>query len=256
MAQPPSTLGHALLEPAHIGGLVAALLALIYFHFALPLVGIVVALELFYLLVFARTPAYARRVQLKQAGNALQNRQLELASRAATLTRDDRRRYQAIDKLHQEVLGLLDSAASRSGDVMPLDRGQLEQLKVAALDFSLAHQSFRDQLTKSPPDRLREELAELQRQPIPAGEAGEARRQTREILEQRIAHLSQMQAQMETLEARLQVIEQSFRLFKEQLSTMHTPAQLAAAVNVGDVIRDVEATRRTLQEMGQLELRA
>lgn len=256
MAQPPSRISHALLEPAHLALLVVALLALVFSHFSTFLLVGVVALELFYLLVFAQTPAYGRRIALKEAGQAVEARQQELAARAAQLNRDDRRRYSAVERLHQEVTGLIEGGASREGQPLPISRAQVDDLKAAALEFSLAHRSFREQLAKADPEKLRAELVQLQSQPAGSSEVEQARKQTREILQQRIERLGAMQEQMGTLDARLQVIEQSLRLLKEQLSTMNAPAQLAQPVNVGELVRDVEATRRTLAEMGALELRS
>jgi len=47
-------------------------------------------------------------------------------------------------------------------------------------------------------------------------------------------------------------MEHTFQLFKEQLSTLNAPVQLPA--DVGEMVREVEATRQTLQEMRSLEL--
>lgn len=252
MSNNPSRYRYALTEPAHLVGLAVALLALIFVDYRLAVLAIAAAAELFYLLVFARSSAYARRVRMKEIGAASEQQEADLATRAAELRRDERKRYREIEKLHQEVVALVEQTSIDPNNPHVINRKELDQLKAASLDFCLALQTFRGNLKKSPPEALRQELVQLESQTGGETSAQEARRQTAELLTKRIAHLSNLEEQMGALNDQLQVIEQTFKLMREQLSTLGAPGELRT--DVGALVREVEATRETVRELSVFQV--
>lgn len=251
---PPSLTQHAFLEPLHLGALVlAVLLSLVLplpplFEFG----GLIVA-ELAYLFGFARTPAYARRVNLKLGQRLLEDREQAIEQRATALRMDDRRRFSAIQKSYQALIQKLDEPALANALPPGLDRDRLLALREAALEFSLTSQKFREHLSKADLNQLAKTLQQ------PVG-SSEAERTSRDLQKQRYDGLIRMQTQLKSLDAQLEVIEQTFALLKEQLSTLSVGAAMAGTdagstltANVNSLTRDVEATRRTLAELGAME---
>lgn len=242
MAQQPSLLRHAFLEPLHLIVLVVMVVLLAVFFSSPLLIGLLL-LELAYLFGFARTPAYARRVNVQHGQALLANQEEDVALRAAGLRMEDRRRYQAIQKLYGEVLKRLEETGTGSG--LSLDQKRLMELRDAALEFSLAHQRFREHLTKT-------DLSQLEAQLAASNGTSEAERTTRGLLQQRVEGLRQMKAEQTHLDEQLTVIEQTFQLMKEQLSTLNM-GNVRLPADVTQLTQDIEATRRTLAEMNMLE---
>lgn len=245
MAQQPSLLRHAILEPLHLIALVVMVVFITVFLSFPPLIewGGLLLLELAYLFGFARTPAYARRVNVQHGQALLANQEEDIAQRAAGLRMEDRRRYQAIQKLYGEVLKRLEETGSGTG--LSLDQKRLMELRDAALEFSLAHQRFREHLTKT-------DLSQLEAQLAASNGTSEAERTTRGLLQQRVEGLRQMKAEQTHLDEQLTVIEQTFQLMKEQLSTLNM-GNVRLPADVTQLTQDIEATRRTLAEMNMLE---
>ena len=253
MSTRPSPYRYALTEPAHLGAFAVLFVVLLIVGVPfLPIVGILALVEALYLLGFARSSAYARRVQLKEVAAKARRREAALEQRASSLRRDERRRFREIDKLHDEVVVALDKAAENPDTPHELRREDLDRLKEAALDFCVAMQTFRENLKKAPLDELRQELVDLDMASGGDARALEARKQTRELLTKRIAHLSSLEEQLTSLDGQVEVIEQTFRLMKEQVGTLGAPGELRT--DVGALVREVEATRETVRELGAYQV--
>lgn len=249
----PSLTQSALMEPLHWVMLVVWLLSAL-FVLGLPLAvtaGVTVVLELAYLFGFARTPAYARRVNLKWGQEQLALRNQAIEQRAASLRMDDRRRFNAIQKAFQGLMQKLDDPNLSKLLPSSIERTRLEALREAALDFCLASQGFREHLNKT-------DLQQLEASIRQSAGATEAERTTRDLQQQRLDGLRRMQAQLTELDGQLTVIEQTFALLKEQISALSaSTATTDLNSRLGDRVthlsQDVEATRRTLAEMRSLE---
>lgn len=238
---------HALLEPLHLVGFIL-MLGLVMMMPAPPLLelGMLVLAEAVYLFSAVGSPAYARRVSLKAGMAAVEEREQALEQRALELRRDDRKRFNELSRVYQDVKKRLEETGQSVDTPIGIDVRRLQELREAALEFCLTSQRFREHLTKTDPQVLQQEL----QGPPPSDEAA---RTARGIKQQRLEGLLQMQQQLGSLEHQLGVIEQTFRLIKEQLSTLKAQAIAPLGQEVGKLSTEVEATRRTLQEMAAFE---
>lgn len=238
---------HALTEPLHIVGFLF-MLGLTVMMAAPPLLelGMLVLAEAVYLFTAVSSSAYARRISLKAGMAAVEDREQAIEQRALELRRDDRKRFNELSRVYQDVKQRLEEAGQSVDAPIGIDVRRLQELREAALEFCLTSQRFREHLTKTDPLALQKEL----QGPMPGDEAG---RTAFGIKQQRLEGLLQMQQQLVTLEQQLGVIEQTFRLIKEQLSTLKAQAIAPLGQEVGKLSTEVEATRRTLKEMAAFE---
>jgi len=241
MASPLPLARYAFLEPLNLVGLILGFLLLLFLG-APPLAWLaLLVVELLWVGVGARTKVYRRRARLKHAEVETASRTETLALRAAQLRRDDRRRFQAIQKEIDALAALIERKPGLAGG---LDRDRLNDLLEGALELSLSRQAMREKLDSG-------ELERLQAESEPSDPA------LQDMRRRRIAGLESMKVRALEVENQLDLIEQNIHLLHDQLSTLSegTDASSDALTNVGDLMRDVEATRRTIREMQALDAR-
>lgn len=247
MANQPSVMRQALLDPLHLGFLAFFIVFLLVmpFPFWLELLTLAVV-EVIFLFGVARSPAYARRLRLKAGQAALESKEQAIEQRALELRRDDRRRFNELTRVYQDVRKRLEDASAQANLPIGMDVERLQELREAALEFCLTSQRFREHLGKTDPQTLKAEL----QGPAPSDPTALT---AWGLKQQRLEILLQMQTQQATLEHQLGVIEQTFQLLKEQLSSLSAQALAPLGQQVGQLSTDVEATRRTLREMAVFE---
>lgn len=246
MSQSPSLVRAAFMEPLHLVALVVGLLAsflVLSFNPLLEL-GILAVLEALYLIMVPRMPAYARKASLDAAVEQRAVQDALMEEKATTLRKEDRRRYASLNKLYYEVRELLTEAGATTGIGFSDELSRVTELRDAALEFSLASQRFRDHLAKNAPAELELEL----RQPP----LNDAERTKQELIRQRLMGLQQMEGELRHLESQLGVIEQTFRLLKEQTASLKT-GSYKLPEHVLSLSTEIEATRRTVRELAALE---
>ncbi len=252
MPDSPSPYRYAFTEPLHLVWLVVWLVAAIVADQHSIALGAGAAVEALYLGMFARSSAYRRRVRLKAVEEAEARRRKDRATRAATLRKGERKRYRRVQKLHQEVVGLLKTFGDRAEVPLEVDRETLDDILEGALDFCLALQTIRETLDKSPVASLKKQLSRWDGGGDP-GSGDQARAQARDLLAQRIERLEELASQADLLRAQLDTIEQTLHLVKEQLPTMDVKTRLD--VDVRALVSSVETTRRTVRELGAAQAR-
>jgi len=245
MTRQPSPYLYALKEPWHVLWLVVWLAITLAVDSHAVALGAGGVLEAFYLFGFARSSAYARRVQLKAILDAKARRSNELALKAAELRKDTRKRYRRLEKLYREVSRLLIEASERSDVPLEVSQETLDEIQESALEISLMLQRIRGILETSSLPKLKKDLAAWKRS---ADDAGEGRSQAVELLEKRVARLEELADQKETLEGQLSAIEQTLLFLREQLGTLDIDAKLAT--DVAALVSSLETTRRTVRELG------
>lgn len=246
MSKAPSLVRAAFFEPLHLVALVVGLL-LSVLVLNLPMwaeLGALAVLEGLYLSLVPRMPAYARKASLAAAVEQRAVQDALMEEKATALRKDDRRRYNSLNKLYQEVRTLLEEAGSSSGIGFGEELSRIGELRDAALEFSLASQRFRDHLAKNAPAELELEL----RQPP----LNDAERTRQELIRQRLTGLQQMEHELRHLESQLGVIEQTLRLLKEQTASLKT-GSYKLPESVTSLSTEIEATRRTVRELAALE---
>ncbi len=256
MPERPTPYRYALTEPAHVIGLLVWLIGtgvlfLTGSDYALYGLGAGAVLEGLYLGGFARTDAYRRRAAIKAARSVAAKRLEERAARAGTLRKQARKRYRAIEKLHREVVRLLEEADRRGVAPLEVSRETLDDILDAALDFCTTLQTIRNTLEKSPIAPLKDQLAQWEAQAgAKTGNQGDTA-EAKALLARRIAYLEDLEAKAESLRAQLATIEQTLMLLKEQLPTLDVQAGLD--VDIGQLVSSVETTRETVREVGALQ---
>lgn len=182
--------------------------------------------EAVYLLLVPRLVPYKRRVRLQAAQNAGESQKSERDLRAAKLSRDVRRRYQALAAEAQGIEGQLED--------LDMDPKVVSDLLNAALEFSLSLEQFQQ-------DEIREPLAELKEKAAanPQDSVLQSRLNTRE---EGLAMRQKLHEELGQLEALLGDLKR--RAHGQQLES----SQVQATQN------DVDTALKTAREMAAFDI--
>lgn len=217
----------AFLEPIHL-----ILMGLITFLFVADIgvegLAVVGVLELIYLLIVPRLVPYKRRARLKEGTKQVEDKVGARERLASSLSRDVRRRYQAIAERHRALLPKVEP--------LPVGRETLDDLLDAALELCLLLQAHAEAEAREPIEALRNKAQET-----PNNSVLQVRLETREA--------SQLQAQ--EIESKLGEIEASLETLQ-----LHATSAQSAQVDSAAISTNVDVALKTAREMASLSIRA
>ena len=217
-------------------------------------IGVIAAgIEALWLSIGADTGPFRRWVERQHRARLLEQARLRRKTRILALP-DQRDREKAIDLIEaHKAMGVeLDKNANWSTDMVRGEYDRLESLLDAWVDLAEAADRFEGYIRQLDLDRLRRDLAaqeKLAEQPRLDPESRGLALKNADLLRKRVQTLSDMGTLVQRTRGQMAVIENTFRLLRDQITSLKVPQDIHAQID--EIVTNVDAVRSVVAEGDQ-----
>jgi hypothetical protein len=252
-ASTPSALGLALGHPLNLLLLGAAGVSAVLTGSWLPL-AVGAGAELLWLAVGRRLGRGAAYFEYVQRQHQLAERSRGTQARLSQLSEADRRRYLELDRLAQDIQGLVAEAGEVEREMLAPELEKVRRLVEAFLELAARAARYEAFVGESDVDALE---AEARRQ-----EALVARAQgddkalavsNLEVLQARLQRGLEVRGLLKSARGQLNLVENTLRLLRDQVASMDDPGHIAGQLD--ELVQSVEAIEASAKETRALEAR-
>ena len=211
-------------------------------------VAIAMGAELLWVGLFSRLPSqggYFRYRHQRALETAQRKNEQELLNR---LTQEDRQRFLELDRLRQDIAGLVDGESNFSAEMIAEELPKLEQLVQGFLRVASTAARFQDFVAGTDLNDLEEQLRRQEAvvEKTTDQEAKTLARQNLELIERRLERAAEVRRQVSQARSQLNLIDNTVRLLRDQIATMQSPEELSHRLD--DLVRTVDSIEATAKE--------
>ena len=209
--------------------------------------------EALWLAIGADTAPFRRWVDRQHRARLLEAARARRRERILALP-DQHDRERAIDLIaaHREMGAELERNQNWSGELVRGEFDRLESLLDAWVDLAEAADRFEGYVSRLDLNRLVKDLQAQQKLAAAADGDPESRalaKKNVELLDQRVRTLQQMRVLVQRTRGQMGVIENTFRLLRDQIASLKVPQDIHGQID--EIVTNVDAVRSVLAEGDQ-----
>lgn len=250
----PSAFGLALSHPLNILMLGAAGVSAVLTGSWLPL-AVGAGAELLWLAVGRRLGRGGEFFDFVRRQHQLAERNRGTQARLSQVNEADRRRYLELDRLAQDIQGLVDDAGEVERDMLAPELEKVRRLVEAFLELAARATRYEAFVGETDLDALE---AEVRRQGVlverSQGDDKALAASNLEVMEARLQRALEVRGLLKSARGQLNLVENTLRLLRDQVASMDDPGHIAGQLD--DLVRSVEAIEASAKETRELEARA
>lgn len=219
-------------------------------------------LEALYMLFMPDSKFYKRLVGLRRSiaekEQAENTEKLSKEMQIANLEKHDSNlfsRYKKLKKIHTEILERINQPSKTTANLMNVELEKINYLLDSYINFLDTYVQYKDYLgqvnaksIQSDIDRLTKEVFDMtmSKKGNKNEELRKLKQKNIDILTKRKERITQMENTLSTVNAQLEIIEDTLHLINDQMVSLHSTGELG--VDLDELVTGVESTERAIFE--------